>query len=358
MKCTAKATLALLILALVCPLASVQAGVATKGLMAVSQGSPGGGLAVYDFSIVGQGRELGVFQPYGPLYKGGIRTAIGDITGDGIPDLVLVPAEKSPMPVLMVVVGVQITPDAPTIFVFEDGVIFFPFGEGYNKGMNVALGQLDANTTANEIIIGTENAQQNLVRTFSFDNDTSTITQLPPPIGEFMPFGLGVKTGVRLDSIGIDPSGIDKIVCATGTGVDSLVRILNNDATEFTSFAPFPPGFRGGVSVAATTRTLVVGPGKGAPPVATVYDVSTTGVVTFVQDLTVYNPRYRGGIRLGIFLGGAGLVVGPGGSAALPVEIFVPSILGDPQFLSSSPILFGGFFPFGPRSTRPLEPNK
>src|SRR4051812_22190887 len=36
------------------------------------------------------------FLPYGPGYTGGVRVAVGDVTGDGVPDLITAPSNTAP----------------------------------------------------------------------------------------------------------------------------------------------------------------------------------------------------------------------------------------------------------------------
>jgi hypothetical protein len=112
-------------------------------------------------------------------------------------------------------------------------------------------------------------------------------------------------------------------------GGASIVRVYGEDGTLTREFAPFGPGFTGGVRVATGdvtgdgTDDVVVAPGPGGGPEVKVYDGATGAVV---RDFFAYDPGFRGGVNVAVGDvngdGKADVVTGTGVGGGPHVEVF------------------------------------
>jgi hypothetical protein len=224
-----------------------------------SGAGPAGDVRVYD----GFTRALKqAFVPFGP-FAGGVRVASGDVTGDGVVD---------------VIVGAGPGANGGHVKVF-DGVSgatvrsFFSF-DPYAGGVNVAAGDVNADGF-DDVVVGAE--ANSHVKVFNGRDGALLASFLAFP---------GFTGGVSVAAADFDLDGDAELVVGASTlHFGGHVKIFNGQTGQL--FTPTPPagapavnipnsfltfpGFFGGISVAAGdvngdgSPDVIVGAGPGAP---------------------------------------------------------------------------------------------
>jgi hypothetical protein len=231
------------------------------------------------------------FFAYGKAFKGGARVAIGDITADGIPEIITAPGPgRSPLVKVfdllsgdeikdfrikayessfengVYVATGDVTADGLTdiitspgpgrnvhIRVWENEVDTSPadpfdtrqwlgyraFGDSIQTGATVAAGDLNGDGRA-EIVVGSGPGIAPRIRVY----DIATIDPLPTPgyvsllpfIYEIRPFKTTDRGGVFVAVGNVRGSSTPEIIAGSGVGGRGRVEMFNADGTRFKSF--------------------------------------------------------------------------------------------------------------------------
>lgn len=169
--------------------------------------------------------RLGAFFAYADSFTKGVDVATGDVDGDG-EDEILVSRNGG----------------GSRIKVFElDGTEignFLAYYPGFNAPLRVSAGDVD-NDGSDEIITAIAESGDPEIKTFELDGT---------PINSFMAFGVGYQRGIDVASGDVDGDGQDEIVAGKGTSV-TQVRIFESDGTKTNTFLAYPSDVRTGVRV-------------------------------------------------------------------------------------------------------------
>lgn len=230
-------------------------------------------------------------------FRGGVRVATGDLTGDGIDDIAVAPARGGGPRVKVY--------DGATGILLED---FFAVDPAFRGGAYVAIGNIDGTTkdaagnqiTRNDLIVGAGEGGGPRVTVY----DGAQINTIPigtggkstfpaSVIGDFFAYDERSRAGVQVASGNttgiVDANQRDFIITAPGIGGGPQIRVFDGRKVDG-GFGPFPPAefsffafspnSRSGFSVAVgqfrgdNKADIVVGTGDGSP-VVRVFDGRT-----------------------------------------------------------------------------------
>ncbi|WP_372723390.1 Ig-like domain-containing protein [Novipirellula sp.] len=230
------------------------------------------------------GATLHSFFAYDPQFTGGVFVAAGDVSGDGIDDIITGAGSGG----------------GPHVKVFSgttgvEVASFFAFPNTFTGGVRVATGDVNGDAQA-DIIVGAGPGGGPHVRVF----DGHTANQLPPTgvipadqiLSDFFAFDQGFLGGVFVAAADLNGDRLDDIVVGAdqaGSNNGGHVKVIDSallphldtgiripDPSLLAHFFAYDPGFAGGVRVAAGdvngdgVADIVTSPGIDDPIEATV----------------------------------------------------------------------------------------
>lgn len=173
------------------------------------------------------------FLAYHPGFHGGVNVGVGDVDGDGAPDVVTA-AGAGGAPHIRVYDGRSGRP------LSGPSADFMAFPRDFRGGVSVAVGDVDGDGKA-DIITGIVSGGPR-VRVFS-GADGSVLA-------DFLAFEKGFRGGVRVAAGDFRHRMAVDLIVATGAGSAPRVRVFSGDGkTLLADRTVFPAGYRAGVSV-------------------------------------------------------------------------------------------------------------
>jgi uncharacterized protein YkwD len=299
-------------------------------LYAVGADAGGPQVIAYDAAT---GRTRFSFFAYDPRFRGGVRVATGDVTGDGYDDVVTAAGPGG----------------APAVRVFDGRTgqlvrAFTAYSPGFRGGVYVAVGDVTGDGRA-DIVTGTGVGGGPHVKVF--DGRTGQLA------GEFMAYDPNFRGGVVVAAGDVTGDGRADVVTGTGPGGGPHVKVFDGRSlTLVGEFMALAPGFHGGVTVATGDvngdgrADIVTGQGPGGVPCVRVFDGAS---LALLQDFTAYAPTFAGGVRVATADldgdGAADLLVGPGTGLGPQVKVFEGRTLAPRRTFSAfDPAFLGGVF--------------
>lgn len=195
------------------------------------------------------GKQLANFMAYDASFRGGVTVACGDVTGDGIGDIITGSGAYS----------------GNHVRVFDrhgrfTGLDFWPFASNEVGGVSVGVANTDG-TGPDEILASVHRFGRASVKAFRAVPSRALIS-------EFLAFPEQFTGGVNLAGVDLNGDGKDEIaVGANGNGGPD-VRIFSHPGKYRGHVFPYPETFRGGVFVAGGDVNhdgkdeLITGPNK------------------------------------------------------------------------------------------------
>jgi hypothetical protein len=256
-------------------------------------------VSVYDAAT---GRRVNRFLAFETSFGGGVRVATGDVNGDGFTDVVCTTGAGAMARV--------------RVFSGENGSVLanrVPFGEGYTRGLSVAVGDVDGDSVA-EIVVG-RLGRGSGVRVYR-GGDFALLSA-------FRAFP-GLDGGVTVAVANVSRFGQ---VLAVGNAAEPVVRLFGASGSLVSSARVFE-GVGFGVTVAAADLTgdgsdeLAVAPAAGGRRVRVLNPATFATRTTFTAG-PVIDASF--GIRLGTLRSATGtdtLLVGNGPGSAVSVRGF------------------------------------
>ena len=262
--------------------------------------------------------------PYGSNYRGGVRFARADFTGDGVPDLITVPAAGVPARVRVW--------DGATGTRLAD---LAPFA-GYTGGLWVAVGDVNGDGVP-DAAFGTDGGTVPGVAVLS-GRDASSL-------GTFLAYAPGTAGGVRLAVGDVNRDGYADVVTAPGAG-SPLVSVFDGRTLANTraaqkqvpDFYLYPAAYQLGANIAVGDLNgdgyadIVGGPNVGP---AYLRAVSGRALTSGQGQLDLLNGVAWGGTNSGIRVtvadadgdGRADLLATPGGPSGSYTALYTAPAL-------------------------------
>jgi hypothetical protein len=273
------------------------------------------------------------FMAYDPKFRGGVRVATADVTGDGTEDIITAPGPGG----------------GPHIKIFDGRTgnlvrEWMAYDPAFTGGVYIAA--WSRRFAAPVIATGAGSGGGPHVRLWNPSTGESF-----RDIFAYDPSFRGGVT-VALADLNSD-SEFPEVITGAGPGGGPHVKVFDGQSLQLTkSFFAFDSGFLGGVTVAAmdTNRDgridIVVGAGAGGAPLVRSFD-TFTGQMLF--SVLAFDPSFRGGVRVGTTTLAhqldAALVVAPGpGGAPYFRVLAVPGMQDAESIFAFDPAFLGGVF--------------
>jgi hypothetical protein len=276
---------------------------------------------VFDFAY---GVERWRLPPYGTDFQGGVRVATGDVTGDGVADLVtatasglslvkvydgrtgqevrsFLPFGNAPVGATVAVgdvngdgkadilVGAASGASLVTVFDGATGGMarsFLAFGSA-PVGVNVAAGDVNGDGRA-DLIVGAAGIAPVVVVSDGLTGGMARALMAFP----------GMPAGVNVAAGDVDGDGLADVVTGTAAGPGIVRAFRGTDGAELLAALAFDPTVPGGVNVATADingdgrADIVVGGGAGNAPRVRVFGVGSGQLDSFL----VADPSFLGGV--------------------------------------------------------------
>ena len=308
-------------------------------------GGPGAAPQVKVYDVVG-GALAFTLTPFDPTFTGGVTVATGDVTGDGVDDVVVgTGAGGGPR--------VQIYDGASKQLVAD----FFAYEPSFSGGVNVAVGDVNGDGFG-DVMIGSGVGGGPRVRVFSGDGIGSTSQTL---LADFFAYESSFRGGVNVGSRTATGKTYADVVAGAGVGGGPRIEEFDGAAvsaagasptpTPTINFFAFDPSFRNGVAVASGDVTgsgvqaLIGGAGPGGGPNVRVFDPTT---LNQISSFFAFDQTSRGGVTVTARdLTGTGtdeVVVGNGPGGQPQVAVFNTAGTQQNSFLAFDAGFTGGVF--------------
>jgi hypothetical protein len=259
--------------------------------------------------------------PYDPAFTGGVRLAVADVNGDGVPDLITGagPGGGSHVRVFDGRTGDQAAGPLGCFLAFEPT---------FTGGANVAARDVNGDGFA-DVIVAAGVGGGPRVRVLSGKDGSS--------LYDFFTTDPALRRGLTVAAADVNRDGLADIITAAGAGGPTEVAAFSGrDLSRLSDFLAFEPDFTCGVSVAAADLTgdgaadIVVGAGVGGGPRVRVFDGRSAAVL---KDFLAFDPSLRGGVSVAATdADGDGrpeIVTGAGPGGGSQVRVFDAATLAD-----------------------------
>jgi hypothetical protein len=248
---------------------------------------------------------------YEASFRGSVRVASGDITGDGIADIVVAPGRGR---VGQIRAFIASGSGVSTVYTYDSRYDTLPFGAAWRSGVEVAVGDVDGDGIGD--IIAGQSRGAGLVRTFPVGDPL-----LPDPVANtatrsFRGFPPTYAGGVMLAAADLTGDGAAEVIVGSNAGIRARVRVFDvtGTPTVIRTILPFASTYRGGVTLSVgrydsdSTPDIFVGAGIGGQSTVAIYSGATGTKLKTVTAFASFAKRNARVFTAGIDVNGTGTV--------------------------------------------------
>lgn len=321
-------------------------GVGSPHLTVYGADAGGGPMVVaYDTKVQTSTPAFSFFA-YDPGFRGGVRVAAADLTGDSLADIITAAGAGG----------------GPHIKVFDGATgdvisSFFAYGAGFLGGVYVGAADVNNDGTP-DIITGAGAGGGPHVKVFDGASGAE--------IRSFFAYSADFRGGVRIAGADVNGDGFAEIITGAGAGGGPHVRVFDGKTGGvINEFFAYPASFTGGVNVTAGDINndgqveIVTGPGLGGGPLVRVFPALGGSLITQFNAFPPGSPGnpppvtgdqlWSSGAYVGVTDfnsdGVLDLVVGPGSGRISKVRIFNgPTLTLVREQTAFDPTFLGGAF--------------
>ncbi|MCX7422329.1 MAG: calcium-binding protein [Planctomycetia bacterium] len=259
-----------------------------------------------------RGKVSGSFNAYPTTFRGGVRVAMGDVTGDGVAEIITAPGPGGDNTIKIFVMGSSGS-QVSFMDLFHITVSDPLVG---TRGLQIATGDLNGDGFSDIIVSGGP-------KVFAYSGKDFSLLR------ELTPFGTSA-TEIRVAVGDLIGDGTQHIVAATGPNAAPSIKVFNSlDGGLLRTIAPFESTFRGGVNLAVGDingdgiAEIIAAKGAGSTPQVKVFGADGK----FHSSFMAFDVSSREGVRVAAAdLDGDGiqeLIVDPAAvSAAGKLKVF------------------------------------
>jgi uncharacterized repeat protein (TIGR01451 family) len=229
------------------------------------------------------GVELSRFLAYDSRFRGSVRVATGDVTGDGVAEIITAPSRNAIGEVRVFQRDLLGANQQNGVSEWTELVQYrtLAFGPKYRGGVEVAVADIDGDRVNDIVTAMSINA--GMVNVFKVTPGASDPVA-NSPFKSFRGAPAGTNNGVMISAGDYIPGGFGEIAVGTNSGTRALVRIfdVSGTPTVVRSFNPFANRFRGGVTLSTAdydgngSLDLIVGAGINGGSRVEVWNPATT----------------------------------------------------------------------------------
>lgn len=207
----------------------------------ITGAGPGGGPQVVVSDS--DGHRINQFMAYPASFRGGIRVASADLTGDGVAEIVTVPASQGRQPL--------------RVFNRWGDLLneFYPFGESFTRDLDVAASADDEFHAASIIVAAGEGAGPQ-IKVFTADGELNA---------QFFAYDTSFRGGVHVDVGDVNEDyGGQEIITVPASRGGPQIRVFDLSGHPVKNYSAFEPWWRGGYDIGAGDGVLSVSTQSGA----------------------------------------------------------------------------------------------
>ena len=250
------------------------------------------------------------FLAYDAAFTGGVNVALGDVTGDGVADIVTGAGAGG----------------APHVKVFDGRTFaevrsFYAYDTSFAGGVNVATTEVNGDGAA-DIVTGAGPGGGPHVKVF----DGKTLTVLR----SFYAYDAAFRGGVGVAVGDLNGDLLPDIITGAGPGGGPHIKVFDaRTGAAAGSFFAYAPSFTGGVFLASGdvdgngTTDLITGAGPGGGPHVRTWTAGPTPAV--IGEFLASGGTARGGVVVGSVAGEGGaadrIAAGPGGGPVVNYDL-------------------------------------
>jgi hypothetical protein len=238
--------------------------------------------------------EVKSFLAYEDSFQGGVGVAVGDVTGDGRADIIT-GAGVGGGPRVQVFRGNDIFPNTQNRLTVEPypHLNFFAYSESFNGGVNVAAGDVNGDGTLDIVTGAGAGGGPHVI---VFDGKSGNVLK------SFFAFDQNLRTGVNVSIGQLNGTGPATIVTSLMTAGGQPVHFFDNNGDQPRELDVFPLEEDTGISVALRDINgdgkpeLIAATGPNTAPQVKVLNPITGATV---REFPGFMPNIRGGLYVG-----------------------------------------------------------